>query len=190
MIRLLPALFALMLTTGCPLPEDEKDTAADTGEGDSGDTDTPAPLLPAGFEAMLDTTGGCSDTTMHAWDGDGTVGLRVYRAGILAAVTASGEPVTETLFVGVDDVDVSVEIADPVAINYCTDALSARTVFEQWAAVSGTVILHMDVPASEWADGVLDVQVMDLVLHDDAGHTATVAEASFMDVSIMRVWGG
>jgi len=190
MTRLLPSLFALALTTGCPLPEDEKDRAGDSGEGDSEDTDPPAPLLPAGFEAMLDTTGGCSDTTLHAWDGDGIVGLEVYRAGLLAAVTASGEPVTETLFVGVDDVEVSVEIADPVAINYCTDALSARTVFEQWAAVSGTVILHMDVPVSEWADGVLDVQLIDLVLHDDAGHTATVPEASFTDVSITRVWGG
>lgn len=206
-----PALVALAFLAGCPLPTPDEDTASDDTasddtaadtdtdtsdtDTDTSDTDTDTdtalePILASGFESSLDTTGGCTDTWMQAWDVETNVGLQVYRRGLLAAVVAAGAPVTETLFVGVDDVQVFVEVADPVAINYCTDALSERTVHEQWDAVSGTVVLTMHVPASEWAPGVLDVQLTDVVLDDGAGHAVTVSDASFTDVSIMRVWGG
>lgn len=113
----------------------------------------------------------------------------MYRYGILDGAEP-GTSVTETLTIGIDEVLVSIEVADPIAVNYCTDALSEREVHETWYATSGTVVLTADIPESEWEPAILDVQLVDIAFVDLESNTLDLPDLTLTDVSIIRSWGG
>ena len=198
MNRLLP----LLLLVGCPTPKEETgdtaetdtdtdtDTDSDTDADTDTDTDVDTHALTDGFEALLDQSGGCSDSWVQAWNDAEYTGLEIYRPGILQAARDAGAAVDETLTIGVDDVTVLAEVANPVSVNYCTDALSKRDVYTHYDAVSGTVVLHIDPPASEYAPGILDVELTDVVLVDSYGNDVTVSTFTLTDVSVIANWGG
>ena len=68
--------------------------------------------------------------------------------------------------------------------------LSKRDVYTHYDAVSGTVVLHIDPPASEYAPGILDVELTDVVLVDSYGNDVTVSTFTLTDVSVIANWGG
>lgn len=190
MIRALPFALLLLPLTACGDKDDVDDTDSpgvdDTAPTD--DTSVEEGLLAQGFEADLDRSGGCSDTWLQAWDSDGGVGLEIYRSGILEAALA--EPVTQQLTVGVDDFVLKVEVADPVADNYCTDALVERTVHATYTAISGQLTLTMQPPANENAPGIAGFSLSDVVFEDEQGHRVTVESFSSADINVVRWWGG
>jgi hypothetical protein len=175
--------------TGDTHPTDDTATVDDTGQTTVDDTGTAPHQLTDGFERELTAHGGCSDTWMQAWDPDGIAGLELHRAGLLQRAIVAGETVEETLTVGVDDVTLFVELADPVAVNYCTDVIDERTVYDHYDAASGTVALTMDPPASEFGPGVLDVRLTDVVFQDASGDADTVETFEVLDVDIIQNWG-
>lgn len=196
------ARLPLLALAACPEPDkDPADTGADdtahTDGEDTADTadtadpdtaDTPDGLLDSGFPAELDAVDGCSDTRMHAWDADGNVGLEVYRQGLIADAAAG--PVDETLTLGVDDVTVFVEVADPVAINYCTDALSERTVYARYDAVSGSIRLTMAQPPDTWSDVPGSFELTDVLFRDADGNEVLVPSYASGEIAVMQAWGG
>lgn len=178
----------LLLLAACHRADTDTDPVETDETDDTDDTDA-AHLPPDDFEALLDQKDGCSDTTLHLWDGDGELGLEIYRVGLLQDAIDRG-PQDVTLTIGVDTVLVRLEVADPVAVNYCTDALSDRTVFRTFDAVSGTIRLTMDPPAAESAPGTAGVYLTNVVLRDDAGHEVTAESLSATDIHVVSGWGG
>lgn len=164
-----------------------KDDTADTS--DTSDTAAGEGLLAEGFEAALDRTDGCSDTTLHAWDDDGQVGLELSYSGAIAAAAAAGG-LEQDLVIGADSLSIIVEISDKIAINYCTDGLSERTVLGTYHAVSGGVHFTMDAPVDAWSDVKASAALSDVLLRDDAGHEVTISSFTLSDVAVLQAWGG
>ena len=48
----------------------------------------------------------------------------------------------------------------------------------------------MDAPASEYAPGVLDAELVDVTFSTDYGHTVVVPTLSITDVNVIQNWGG
>lgn len=190
-MRNLPVFVALSLPlAACVGGDKEDDTATVDDTSVTDDTSSTEGALADGFQERLDHTGGCSDTWVQAWNNEDNVGLEIYTHGILDRAITAGQPVEEILTLGVDTVEVFVEIADPVAINYCTDALDQRTVEARYDAVSGRVLLNMAPPDAEWAPGTLSVELQDVILEDSEGHQVTVTSWSAADIAIIQAWGG
>lgn len=174
-------------------PDDSPPTdSRPTGGTDSGGTDTglPTAVLQQGFEAALTSTDGCSDSTVHAWDPAGNVGLELYVEGLLAEAEANGGHAQRVLTVGVDTVWLRVEVAEPIAINYCTDALSERTEIETWEAVSGTVTVDMTVSGVPNDPGLESFTLSNVVFRDARYRERTVETMTRSDIPVVWQWGG
>lgn len=148
-------------------------------------------FLPPEFLEAIDSAGGCGDVWLQLWDADGELGLEVWRDGVLQRAAEAGEPTTETLEIGVDDVDVVIELATPVAINYCTDAVSERYVLDTWVATEGTVVFNTTPPLEEGQAYPVSLDLWNVRLYREADD----AEAFFTHVSAEGIevtpeWGG
>ena len=155
---------------------------------DAADTGAPVHRLAPGFEASLDQVMGCSDSSIYAWNEDTGTGLVFSRTGLVAD-TAAG-PVDRTLVVGVDAFTLAVEMADPIAGNWCTDDHGNRELFVRYEAVSGTAVVHMDPPATSYGPAATDLELTSVVFDDGDGNTVTVPTFRVDDVSVIQDWGG
>lgn len=169
------SLTATVMLAACPAPTDE----------------TTNPLLEEGFEDALTNVTACADTAFHAWNDAGNVALSLSANFFVdRAIAAGTDHYEETLVIGVDDVDVFVDIGEDANINFCTDGLTVIELDETWTATAGTVELTYNVPPLDSADPDGTFRFIDLTLENDGGDQVVVGDFAPDTVPITMMWGG
>ena len=188
------SLLAMAALAGCD-KEEEVDSGDDTGETGGGGDDTGETggegLLSGDFEADLPGRMACSDSRVHAWSAADDVGLTFWASGVLAqAIKDGGLSQTYDLATDLGGISLEVEVTEPgqASINYCTDALSERTVRATYTASVGLVALSI-VP-DKHGEGDATLTLTDVVLVDADGNTATVEALTLEGIHILTGWGG
>lgn len=161
---------------------------SDVGDVDEPDADVG--WIEEGLDQM-DQAGGCGDAWVQVWSDSAELGLEVFREGVIARAVEAGEPVRETLELGVDDVEVVLEYASPVAANYCTDTpTEEREVFMEWVAVEGSVVLETTPPDTEGGDAVIELDLWNVVLIGPEGEEILIRHMEVEGIQVNPAWGG
>jgi len=171
-------------------------TASDDGGDADGSTDVdgepPEPEyevrteLPEEYLSLLTQTIACSDTWMHMYSEDRTIGLTAYVPNLVSS--ASGGAHNEVKNLPHETVTVTLEVGGNISRNWCTDELSDdRVVSGSWVANYGT--LSMFVQALETPEstpqGHFTLSGLDF---DGDMDWVTSFESPVMD--ILLYWGG
>ena len=166
--------------------------AAYSGGADGG-TDDPPPsdyeirdTLPEEYLSLLTETIACSDTWMHVYSADHTIGLTAYLPGLVAS--AEGEAYNEVKNLPHATVQVTLEVGGNIPRNWCTDDLSDdRVVNGSWVANYGTLAMYIqarETPEST-PRGHFTLSGLDFAGDMD---WVTSFESPVMD--ILLAWGG
>ena len=141
--------------------------------------DAPGPALQAVREALLRDQGWLCAYCMK----------RIRQEKLKRAAGAEA-PYSETLEIGEADVQVYLEMATPIADNYCSDALVEREVFETWEASEGAVVLTLSPPEDAFADVPVSLDLWNIRLLDSDGRRVSETHLDVDDIPVTQVWGG
>ena len=173
--------------TGVPSnPDGDADADADAEADDTGEPSFPIrEELPEDYLSLLTETMACSDTWMHMYSEDQTIGLTVYVPGIFTE--ADGGAHSRVTNLPHEDVRVTLEIGGNLSRNWCTDEMDVRIVSNSWLANYGTVTMFLDAPSTSSADPTGRFTFSGLDFPADDMYIDSYASP---DMTVMRIWGG
>jgi hypothetical protein len=142
--------------------------------------------LPEDYLSLLTETLACSDTWMHMYSEDRTIGLTAYVPNLVSS--ASGEAYNKVTNVPHETVTVTLEVGGNIPRNWCTDDMSDDLVISaSWVANFGTVSMFveaLETPEST-PRGHFTLSGLDF---DGDMDWVTSFESPVMD--ILLYWGG
>lgn len=173
----------LFLLACIPAPDDTAKDPVDTA--DTADTGVAAGLLSMGFEQPYATGQACTDTYAFLYEEGGASALEMFLPDIVARAQAADGPVQESF--AATEVRLAAVVAEPLTVNYCTDAMSQRMVFATYTATAGTV---SSITSASPTTATLSLSFSDVEFVDEQGHTVGIDGWSAPELSVMMAWGG
>ena len=175
----------------------DADADADTDADSDADTDTDADdtgdppfavrdTLPDDYLALLTQTLACSDTWMHLYSEDGTIGLTAYIGGVVSA--SEGEDHNAVKNLPDESAYVMLEVGGNIPINWCTDDMSTdRIVSNTWLANYGTLTMYVEALATPESLQRGHFTLSDV---DFDGEPALLSSLESPVMDILLYWGG
>lgn len=159
-------------------------------EGDIGEPDSEISWIEESLEQM-DQAGGCGDAWVQVWSEEAEFGMELFREGLIARAIEAGEPVRETVEIGVDELEMVLQYASPISANYCTDTpTDEREVHMQWVALEGSVVFQTTPPEVEGGDATIELDLWNVVLLGDNGEEVLIRRMEIEGIQVNPAWGG